>query len=195
MVDEIYVFKNGQKHGPFTFAKIQNYVSNGKLEVRDLVWYQGLKDWTPVGQVKELLPNPPPLKTSAPVPPAARPAMSNVAPEVVAGKYCHACGATIDNRAEICPKCGVRQPGQFSDRPADAPNKVIACLLALFLGLVGAHHFYLGRPALGVLYLVLNLLFFWTIIVPVIFEIICLIEGLLYLTYSDSAFAIRYRRS
>ncbi len=26
-----------------------------------------------------------------------------------ATKYCHACGATIDMRAELCPRCGVRQ--------------------------------------------------------------------------------------
>jgi rRNA maturation endonuclease Nob1 len=24
--------------------------------------------------------------------------------------YCYACGKQIDARAEICPKCGVRQP-------------------------------------------------------------------------------------
>jgi hypothetical protein len=27
-------------------------------------------------------------------------------------KYCHECGRKIRSRAEICPKCGVRQPDQ-----------------------------------------------------------------------------------
>ena len=26
-------------------------------------------------------------------------------------KFCHECGETINAKAEICPKCGVRQPG------------------------------------------------------------------------------------
>jgi TM2 domain-containing membrane protein YozV len=37
-------------------------------------------------------------------------------------------------------------------------DEVVGVLLALFLGTFGAHHFYLRRPGLGVLYAV----FFWT---------------------------------
>ena len=48
---------------------------------------------------------------------------------------------------------------------------------------------------LGVLYLVINLVFFITIIVPTIFAVICLIEGIAYLTYSDAAFAESMGRS
>lgn len=40
------------------------------------------------------------------VPPSAGPY-----PTGVPTKYCFACGQSIDARAEICPKCGVRQPG------------------------------------------------------------------------------------
>jgi hypothetical protein len=47
---------------------------------------------------------------------------------------------------------------------------------------------------MGVLYLLMNILLFWTVVVPVVFAIICLIEGLVYLTYTDSDFAEKYAR-
>ena len=40
------------------------------------------------------------------------------------------------------------------------PNRTVAILLALFLGGFGAHKFYLGKPGMGILYLV----FCWTFI-------------------------------
>jgi len=46
---------------------------------------------------------------------------------------------------------------EYDGRRKDA---AVAILLALFLGGFGAHHFYLGRTGMGVLYLV----FFWTLI-------------------------------
>lgn len=112
-------------------------------------------------------------------------------------KFCHACGETIHRLAEICPHCGVHQHDVFATREhtvVDSPSKVAACLFALFLGLFGAHKFYVGQTMMGVLYLVLNVALFWTIIVPAIFSVICLVEGLVYLTYSDRDFARRYRR-
>lgn len=58
-------------------------------------------------------------------------------------KFCHACGAPIDARAEICPKCGVRQPAA----PASATDRRIlpALLLCIFVGWLGAHRFYAGK--------------------------------------------------
>ena len=112
-------------------------------------------------------------------------------------KYCHHCGVKIAALAEICPKCGVRQPGQRSDTPnrsGDSPNKVVACLFAFFLGWFGAHRFYLGETMWGVFYLLMNIFLFGTIIVPVVFAFICLIEGIVYLTYKDSDFAEKYAR-
>ena len=45
-----------------------------------------------------------------------------------------------------------------------AVNKVIYCVLALLLGWIGAHKFYAGKVAAGILYL----LFFWTCIPAII---------------------------
>ena len=48
-------------------------------------------------------------------------------------------------------------------------DEVVGVLLALFLGTFGAHHFYLRRPGLGILYCV----FFWTGIPTVVSFIEC----------------------
>jgi len=72
-------------------------------------------------------------------------------------KYCIECGVLINIKAEICPKCGVRQ--QLIATPLSAEiveqrNKWITCLLLCwFLGVLGIHRFYTGHTALGVLQL------------------------------------------
>ncbi|MBM3151472.1 MAG: NINE protein [Chloroflexi bacterium] len=63
-------------------------------------------------------------------------------------------------------------------------NKLAAALLAIFLGGLGGHKFYLGQIGAGILYLV----FCWTGI-P---EIIGIVEGIIYLTMTDDAFAAKY---
>src|SRR5258708_1464285 len=91
-------------------------------------------------------------------------------------KFCQECGQVIRAKAEICPKCGVRQallPGSFSGSQADT-RKLTAALLAIFLGSLGAHKFYLGQNGWGVIYLLLC----WTFIPTVL----GLIEGIIYLS-------------
>ena len=108
---------------------------------------------------------------------------------VASTKFCFACGNQIDTRAEICPKCGVRQPLSAATSPfgANTPsgkNRLAAALFAIFLGGLGIHKFYLGRVGWGVLYLVLC----WTLI-P---SLIGFIEGIVYLVSSDADFAAKY---
>lgn len=100
---------------------------------------------------------------------------------VLPPKFCHACGAPIDPRAEICPKCGVRQPMVAAGSDKD---RVTAILLALFLGWIGIHKFYLGKTVLGIVYVI----FFWTGI-P---SLIAWIEAITYLLKSDEAWVAEY---
>ncbi len=65
-------------------------------------------------------------------------------------------------------------------------SKLAAGLLAIFLGDFGAHKFYLGKPGMGILYL----LFFWTGIPAVI----GVIEGILYLLQSEESFQEKHGR-
>lgn len=72
-------------------------------------------------------------------------------------KFCTECGALINIKAEICPKCGVRQVIQatpVSNEVSEQRNKWITCLLLCwFLGVLGVHRFYTGHTTIGVLQL------------------------------------------
>lgn len=57
----------------------------------------------------------------------------------------------------------------YANMSAWQKDEVVGVLLALFLGTFGAHHFYLRRPGLGVLYCC----FFWTGIPTVVSFIEC----------------------
>lgn len=105
-------------------------------------------------------------------------------------KFCHECGAAIKAKAEICPKCGVRQtppPSAFGTTAPNGKSRVAAALLAFFLGGFGVHKFYLGQILWGLVYLI----FFWTLI-PAIASFI---EFIIYLTMSDEAFNQKYGRT
>jgi TM2 domain-containing membrane protein YozV len=90
--------------------------------------------------------------------------------------YCSECGNKVSDNAASCPGCGALQKGDKSH--------IAAGLLAPFLGGLGAHKFYLGRPFQGLLYLVLC----WTFI-P---SFIAFIEGIVYLCTSERNFQVKY---
>lgn len=58
--------------------------------------------------------------------------------------------------------------------------RVIAILLAIFLGWLGIHRFYMNRPGSGIIYI----LFCWTVIPA----IVALVEALLLLLTTDDEF-------
>lgn len=92
-------------------------------------------------------------------------------------RYCQYCGKQILDTTVICPNCG-------SEIAQKGKNKIVAALLAIFLGGFGIHKFYLAKPFQGVFYL----LFCWTGI-P---SIIAFIEGILYLIQSNEKFSKKY---
>ncbi len=71
-----------------------------------------------------------------------------------------------------------------AERTEGKKQKFTAGLIALFLGGLGFHKFYLDRPYQGIAYLLLC----WTF-VP---ALIALVEGLNYLTMSQKIFDQRY---
>jgi TM2 domain-containing membrane protein YozV/Tfp pilus assembly protein PilE len=93
-------------------------------------------------------------------------------------KFCSECGRVIKIKAEICPKCGVRQ------KNIEGVNKIALLLLTFFLGGFGAHKFYLGKNWQGFFYL----LFCWTSI-P---SIIALIEFVIYVFTSSDTLQGKY---
>lgn len=128
---------------------------------------------------------------------------------------CPQCGAPINPQASKCEYCGAALQQQQPVQPAQpvytpvytapaytAPvtvnvnavneranwpikNKLVAALLAIFLGAFGIQKFYLGQKGKGLLYLI----FCWTY-VPCILSFI---EGITILCSNDENFMIKYR--
>jgi TM2 domain-containing membrane protein YozV/RNA polymerase subunit RPABC4/transcription elongation factor Spt4 len=102
-------------------------------------------------------------------------------------KYCLRCGRVVHESAPTCPGCGAAQPGHGGGGTNASRNRTTAAILALFLGGVGVHRFYIGRPGSGILYL----LFFWTFIPAVV----ALVEGVIWLTMDDTKWQAQYGRT
>jgi len=117
-------------------------------------------------------------KSMQPVEAAAPPAKDT--------KYCSECGAQINAKAEICPKCGVRvsaPPATNIDK-----NKTVAGLLAFFLGTMGIHKFYLGNNKMGVVYILISI----TIIGLIVTAILSLYDAIKLFTMSEADFQRTY---
>lgn len=91
-------------------------------------------------------------------------------------------------------------PFSFSATPpppsGSGKEKIAAGLLAIFLGALGIHKFYLGgkqQRTAGIVMLLVTVLgtclFF---IGPFVMGVIALIEGIIYLTKDDVAFQVEY---
>jgi TM2 domain-containing membrane protein YozV len=74
--------------------------------------------------------------------------------------------------------------------PSSDRNKLVAALLAFFLGTLGIHRFYLGRTGSGITMLVLSC----TVIGLILTAPWALIDMVRYLVMPDDAFAHRYAR-
>jgi len=101
--------------------------------------------------------------------------------------FCRACGKPLHDSAPLCPHCGALQTG---GRPAAAAaggkSKVTAGVLALLLGGLGIHKFYLGAWGWGIVYIVLCLTY-----IP---ALVALVEGIRYLTLKQPEFAQKAAR-
>ncbi len=100
-------------------------------------------------------------------------------------KFCADCGSAIKIKAEICPKCGVRQINVANNgTAANGKNRILAAILAFCLGGIGIHKFYLGRIGAGIAYA----LFCWTFIPA----LLAFIDFIILLVMSDEAFDAKY---
>lgn len=65
-------------------------------------------------------------------------------------------------------------------------NKTVAGILAILLGTLGVHKFYLGKTTMGIIYLVLT----FTAVLAFVPALLGLIEGITYLTQSEHNFQV-----
>lgn len=100
-------------------------------------------------------------------------------------KYCPNCGAEPDPEAVICVKCGAsldQAPANPAAPAADAnaKSKLVAGLLAIFLGAYGVHNFYLGFTGKAVAQLLISVLSCFTL--SIVSGIWAIVEGVMILT-------------
>ncbi len=69
-------------------------------------------------------------------------------------KFCGNCGSEINPGAAICIKCGAAV--KTAAAGSEQKSKLVAVLLALFVGYVGIHDFYLGYTKYGVIKIILT---------------------------------------
>lgn len=91
-------------------------------------------------------------------------------------KFCSNCGNELDEKAYICPKCGVKVNNNVD---GNAKSRVCAGLLGIFLGSFGVHNFYLGYTGKAIAQLLITLLSFF--VLSGISALWGLIEGILIL--------------
>lgn len=96
-------------------------------------------------------------------------------------KFCPECGKEVSVNAVVCPGCGVQLK---SIGLGSGKNRIVAALLAIFLGGFGIQWFYLGKTLYGVL----SLIFCWTGIPA----IIAVVHFVLLLISSDEDFNAKY---
>jgi len=116
-------------------------------------------------------------------------------PEDWADRVGPSIGAQIDFEAEGRQARRIyRQPGTYSPTPTLAHperNKLIAALLAFFVGVFGVHRFYLGRVGSGVVMLILTCTFVGLFVTG----IWAFVDFVRFLIMSDDEFARRYQRA
>lgn len=129
--------------------------------------------------------------------------------------YCMHCGSTMPDNVKFCGNCGApleqAEPQPTYEAPKYEPvyqtthqagpithnytkSKIAAGLLAIFLGTLGIHKFYLGYTKAGVIMLLVSIVagIFTIGIATAGMGIVALIEGILYITKSDEEFYQTY---
>ena len=100
---------------------------------------------------------------------------------------CPHCGAPIiakmPQNLKYCPQCGASNPGARNRYPKD---RLTAGLLAIFLGGLGIHYFYLEKSTAGLLSILLSLC------TCGVWQIVMLIQGIIILTMTDDGFNEKY---
>lgn len=70
---EIWIGRDGERHGPYKEDDVRRWLRSGQVSPQDLAWYEGLADWQPLSALF-------PDMTAAPPPAAANPYAAPASP-------------------------------------------------------------------------------------------------------------------
>lgn len=122
--------------------------------------------------------------------------MSNLCPQCGAptkdgATKCEYCGAALATQTNTANNAQPQTTVIYQQAPVSAinpawpiKNKLVAALLAIFLGSFGVHKFYLGQSGMGILYIILCCFS--------ISPILGLIDGIVILASNDENFQLKY---
>lgn len=105
---------------------------------------------------------------------------------------CPYCGATYptaygsDDQPPMPPQ---PEPDLFSNGPS-GKSRGVAGLLAIFLGALGVHYFYLGKPVPGVVFLLISIFSFGLLAFAC--GVVGIVQGLIMLTGTQQSFESKY---
>ena len=126
---------------------------------------------------------------------------------------CPECGKQYSTQEKVnlvkCPYCGAENNVSYADQQPQyqqaasttdvfgsgpsGKSRGVAGLLALLLGTVGLHYFYMGKTQAGVIFLVITLLSCG--ILGMVTGIVSIIQGVLFFTSSQEEFERRWVNS
>lgn len=72
------------------------------------------------------------------------------------------------------------------------PSKGMAAFLGIVFGTLGVHLIYLRNPAAGAVWLIICILFSWTMVVPLVLAGLGLLQGISYLFWTDADWEARF---
>ena len=114
-------------------------------------------------------------------------------------KFCRQCGVALNPEQVVCVRCGAGISAAGASRSVGVgghtgnsgqKNKLVAGLLAIFLGGIGAHKYYMGSWGWGIVFTASVIL--TGFILGIVTSIIALVEGIMFLVMSEDTFAEKY---
>jgi len=205
MANFFYFDQNNQKLGPVTEEQLKELAAQGAITLHTPMetdtGHQGV-----AGQIPGLFATAqsPSNKKAIVSPSATKPCTNcgNPVPEKAAvcmscgckptghKKFCRGCGTAINPGQIVCLRCGASLGASGT---SGAPkNKATAGGLAILLGWLGVHKFYMGSWGWGIVFCVVCMVCLMEPVCIVLVAIVGIVEGIIYLRMTDEAFAEKY---
>jgi len=178
-----YYSREGQVYGPISSKELRELAASGQLSPDDLVRREDMQEWRKASSVKALFPG---TSQAAPPLPHNSPAGNADMPK----KFCHNCGTQVPLSQAVCPSCGTSLAQHIGS--SSKKSRTTAGILALFLGGLGGHKFYLGYTKEAIIMLLITVIGACCCIGPLVTGVIALIEAINYLKLSDEQFEETY---